>query len=332
MSMRDTTPADRLKSAAFGFLLVAGLALGGPDDALAAKSGARVGGGSFRSAPSRSAPSRPAPQAQQSYGGGTTVLVAPPMYSPSPFGFSPFGFSPFGFSPFGFFRPVVMGPSITDLLLVGGIAFAGYKIYESVQNAQLGTAAGVTVAKLQVAVSCDDRSPSSLLGTLDRLGKSADTSSSSGVASLVSDTALALLRKEVDWISAALETAGAKTVDQGEQKFGEFSLKERAKIERETLNKVGGADKSEARGAETKTDSFGSGTVAVVTLILALQGRALEPVTDIKTLKSTLMTLGSDVLDNESLLAAEVMWTPEEPWERISPDEVTLEYPNLLPL
>eukprot|EP00961_Rhodomonas_salina_P040352 542288-Rhodomonas_salina.1 len=74
-------------------------------------------------------------------------------------------------------------------------------------------------------VSCDDRSPSSLLGTLDRLGKSADTSSSSGVASLVSDTALALLRKEVDWISAALETAGAKTVDQGEQKFGEVSAR-----------------------------------------------------------------------------------------------------------
>jgi len=225
-----------------------------------------------------------------------------------------------------------MGPSITDILLVGGIAYAGYKIYEGVQNAQLGTAAGVTVAKLQVAVSCDERGPTSLLGTLSRLAKTCDTSNQAGVSSLVSDVSLALLRKEVDWMSAALETAGSKDVDAGERKFSEFSLRERAKIERETINKVGGQDKSEARGKEARADSFGSGTVAVVTLVLALQGRALPAVTDMASLKQTLMTLGSDVLDNESLLAAEVMWTPEEPWERLTADEVTLDYPNLIPL
>mmetsp|Transcript_7020 Transcript_7020/g.13970 ORF Transcript_7020/g.13970 Transcript_7020/m.13970 type:complete len:384 (+) Transcript_7020:56-1207(+) len=324
-------PADRIKSAAFGLLLAAGLAFGAPGDALAAKSGARMGGGSFKTAPApRAAPSRPS--VSQSYG-GSTVMVAPPpvMVSPSPFGYSPM-VSPFGFSPFGFFRPVVMGPSITDILLLGGIAFAGLKIYEGVQNAKLGGGAGVTVAKLQVAVSCDSRGPSSLLGTLGRLAETADTSTQTGVSELVSDVALALLRKEVDWISAAVDSAKASGPEDGETKFGQFSLKERAKIERETVNKVGGKDKSEARGKEEGVDSFGTSTVAVVTLILALQNRPVPEVTDLKTLKELLMTLGSDVLDNESLMAAEVMWTPEEPWDRLTNDQVTLDYPNLIPL
>jgi len=32
------------------------------------------------------------------------------------------------------------------------------------------------------------------------------------------------------------------------------------------------------------------------------------------------------------LLAAEVMWTPEEAWETVTPDEVVLDYPSLIPL
>lgn len=64
-------------------------------------------------------------------------------------------------------------------------------------------------------------------------------------------------------------------------------------------------------------DDIGKPTLAVVTLILATQGRELSPVTDIPSLRSCLSTLGSDALDNDSLLAAEIMWTPEEPWETV---------------
>jgi uncharacterized membrane protein len=29
---------------------------------------------------------------------------------------------------------------------------------------------------------------------------------------------------------------------------------------------------------------------------------------------------------------SQVMWTPEEPWETVTPDEVVLDYPTLIPL
>lgn len=77
-----------------------------------------------------------------------------------------------------------------------------------------------------------------------------------------------------------------------------------------------GQDKSEARGAEGAVDDIGKPTVAVVTLVLATQGRELAPVKDVASLRSCLSTLGSDALDNDSLLAAEV---PERNLSRSPP-------------
>jgi len=86
-------------------------------------------------------------------------------------------------------------------------------------------------------VNCDTRGQSSVLGTIADLANRVDTQDQRSVANLVSDTALALLRKESDWISASLKTEKARNMDVGEEKFSEFSLAERAKIERETFNK-----------------------------------------------------------------------------------------------
>lgn len=334
---------NRLKSAVLALVLVPCLLLLLPADALAARSGGRMGGGSFRAPPT----ARPMQQSRGSaapsqFGstsafGGTSspTIVRPVIVSPfGGFGYSPFGvfspFSPFGFGP----RPIMMGPSITDVVILGGVAFAGYKAWEAFSGGGDGLGGGGTVyvSKLQVALSCEDRGPGSILGTMSRLAETSDTDSQRGICNLVSDTALALLRREADWNSAALATTKAGGLDDGEAKFGKFSLEERSKIERETVNKVRGQDKSEARGAEGAVDDIGKPTVAVVTLVLATQGRELAPVKDVASLRSCLSTLGSDALDNDSLLAAEVMWTPEEPWETVTPDEVVLDYPTLIPL
>lgn len=124
-----------------------------PDDALAAKSGGRASGSFRGSAPSRTFSGGSGRTFSggsgstfgQSSGGGTVILAPSP--SPilvSPFGYSPFGISPFGLSPFGIFRPVVMGPSLSDIILIGGVAFVGYKVFEGIQNQKLGITDGVT--------------------------------------------------------------------------------------------------------------------------------------------------------------------------------------------
>jgi len=88
-------------------------------------------------------------------------------------------------------------------------------------------------------------------------------------------------------------------MDVGEEKFSEFSLAERAKIERETFNKVNGRDKSDKREGESGPSDLGRPTVAVVTFILALEERDFSEVKDTKSLKAALMGLGSDVVSND---------------------------------
>lgn len=51
-------------------------------------------------------------------------------------------------------------------------------------------------------------------------------------------------------------------------------------------------------------------------------------------LKSALQTLASGALSDggENVLAAEVLWTPEEPWEVLSREDVIEDFPELMDL
>mmetsp|Transcript_22799 Transcript_22799/g.33433 ORF Transcript_22799/g.33433 Transcript_22799/m.33433 type:complete len:267 (+) Transcript_22799:50-850(+) len=191
----------------------------------------------------------------------------------------------------------------------------------------------ITVSKIQVAVQCDTRGPSSLLGKMFDIADEADTETDEGLEELVSDVALAVLRCEQDWISGSATSVDVKNEDEGEDMFSEMSMKERAKIERETINLVAGRDKSKERSEESDINSIGKPTVAIVTIIVALEGKELPKVTDMKSMRKCLTMLGgSDVMGSSALLASEVMWTPEEPWEVLDKNDLYLEYPELMPL
>mmetsp|Transcript_23004 Transcript_23004/g.46472 ORF Transcript_23004/g.46472 Transcript_23004/m.46472 type:complete len:420 (-) Transcript_23004:369-1628(-) len=347
---------SKAKKAGIATLAAIGMLLGAPGDALAgtSRSGGRAGGASFhKGGPAPSAPASTAATQTR----GATAVAAPAAAAPSvvvvhhqhhsPFGgfgggmfagmsaFSPFGYSPFGYSPFGMgFRPM-FGVPVTAVLAVAGAAVvgvAGYSIYRKIDDKRMGIYSGISVAKLQVAVYCDSRGPTSLLGTVNRIATESDTYSQAGVSGLISDTALALLRKESDWLSASVETKLTKDADQAEEFFGQMSLAERSKVERETVNRVNGMDRAEDRQAENSLESIGKPTVAVVTVLVALEGRKFPEVTDVKTLREALSQLGSDVIESDGLLAGEIMWTPEEAWETILPDDLPLSYPKLMPL
>ena len=113
----------------------------------------------------------------------------------SPFGFSPFGFSPFGFSPFGFgFGFGIPGPLL--LLALGGLAVTSFRSSRGIQAAD---DAGAALC-LQIACYCDNRQES-LYSRLGGIARTADTSSYSGLQSLVSDSCLAMLRSSKDWLA-----------------------------------------------------------------------------------------------------------------------------------
>ncbi|KAI3775305.1 hypothetical protein L1987_49876 [Smallanthus sonchifolius] len=80
------------------------LTLGSIDPAFAAKSGGRVGGQAFRSAPKQSAPRSSSPRINNSR---TNIYINPPVAPPLIGGYG-YGYG-YGWSPFSFFAP---GPSV----------------------------------------------------------------------------------------------------------------------------------------------------------------------------------------------------------------------------
>ncbi|KAF6256836.1 hypothetical protein COO60DRAFT_1461494 [Scenedesmus sp. NREL 46B-D3] len=79
--------------------LLLGAQMVAPEDAMAARSGGRAGASSFsarRAAPSRAA-TRAAPQTNTYH--STTIVSAPPVYSPFGFGGGGFGYGGFHFMP-----------------------------------------------------------------------------------------------------------------------------------------------------------------------------------------------------------------------------------------
>jgi len=233
------------------------------------------------------------------------------------------------YTPYGYGTSMMFGPSLSTVVLAGSMIFIASSLFGGWGQDE---EEALSVCKVQVATNCPDRGPSSVLGVISRLADTVDTDDEDSLASLVSDVALALLRKESDWISAKIESVDVDDEDEAEATFSQMSLKERAKIERETVNRVRGTDKSDEREGEAKLEDIGKPTAAVITLILCLQGRKIPEANDMASLRKSLSSVGSDVVGNDALLAAEVMWTPEEPWETVTPDEVIMDYPDHIPL
>lgn len=92
---------------------------------------------------------------------------------------------------------------------------------------------GITVGKVQVALSCPDRSSGSILGILkSKAGASA--SSNAQLASLANEVCLALLRKSDDWTGACSsgQWFSQKNAGKAESLFNDWANREAAKFEK----------------------------------------------------------------------------------------------------
>ena len=287
------------------------------DGALAARSGGRIGGGSFR-APSRSfsSPSRSyrAPSGGYYPGGGG-------------FGF-PFLIPLFGFGGgFGGLFTIILFMSIASFLV------------RSFRNATEGDSLGyettpstVSVSQLQVGLLAEARS---LQEDLNRIAASADTSSEAGLTQVLQETSLALLRHPEYWVYAG-STSQQTRLESAEAQFNRLALTERSKFSEETLSNVKNQIRQapsiidvtpDASGALTTSDQ-GPGEYIVVTLIVASLGKLQLP--DVKStedVRRALSQLGS--VSNEQMLALEVLWAPQADGDTLSTDDMMAAYPNL---
>ncbi len=280
-------------------------------DALAARSGGRIGGGSFR-APSRG---YSAPSGGMNRGGG--------------YGYGG-GFSPF-YIPFLFGGG---GGSLLSLLVmvaVGGFllqsfrrATGGNSFEGEVYNPQ------VSIAEIQVGLLADARNVQS---KLDRLAETVNADTASGRMYLLQETSLELLRHPEYWTYGKTSTQQAK-LDRAEAVFNQLSLAERGKFTTETLSKVN----NQLRQAEvhvalptpgelTTVEQERSEYIIVTLLVAATRQLQLPKINGDADLRQALQTLGS--LDASALVAIEAIWTPQANGDALTTDDILTHYPDL---
>ena len=304
--------------------LVCVLVLGNASNAMAARTGGRIGGGSFR-APSRSYSTPRGGGYGGSYGGG----YRSPGYG---YGGGGFGFPfllPFiGFGGGGLFSVLIFFALANFLVR----AFRSAGVGEDGGYGIPGSSSKVSVAQVQVGLLANARE---LQPELNRLALTADTSSASGRATVVQEASLALLRHPEYWVYGATDSQNTR-LEAAEAKFNQLALTERSKFTDETLSNVDSVineESQKALGGNTEEGAIqvregDSGEYIIATIIVGATGNLeLPKINGTDDLRQALQQVGG--IGSDRLLAVEILWTPQADGDTLSSDDILAYYPNL---
>ena len=305
--------------ALLGGLLASGVLLSAPQPSLAA-SGGRIGGGSFRSAPSM----------PRSYGGSRSYGGGYGGGYQRGYGGGGIGFPfivPFfiggGGGLFGFLVLMAVVGLLVNALRGGG--GGGQALPAGMRGGDLDgyrPDGPVAIAQLQVGLLASARE---LQSDLRRLAGASDTSNSAGLQRVLQESTLALLRHPDLWVYANAEL-GQVPFPAAESTFNRLSMTERSKLSREVTSNVSGRVSQASAGGAGEADA--TSDYIAVTLLVASRSRInLKPVSGSEELREALRLIGS--VPSDQLLALEVIWQPEGAGDVLSAEELITAYPDL---
>ena len=182
------------------------------------------------------------------------------------------------------------------------------------------------MSRLQVALLAGARA---LQQDLDKIALNADLNTAAGLTAQLRETVLALLRHPDYWTHVGAESTTVAGREKASELFERLSIQERSKFAVETLVNVGGKVQRRAMPGGP------SGEVAshiVVTLLLGTaDDRPLfKAVNSVADLRSVLQRLGS--ISPAYLLVYELLWTPQDPSDSLSADDLIANSPDLVTL
>jgi uncharacterized membrane protein len=179
------------------------------------------------------------------------------------------------------------------------------------------------IYKIQLAVG---RSGRDIQERLARFAADGDTGTASGLAQLLQQTALELLRSRDSIRYGSLEASGPMSLTNGETKMNAAALAERSRFQ---VERVRGADGNVRRSQDKLDESPEVLEFVVVTLVVA----ASRPILNIKKLDeaSQLQELlgGLGAVSGDVLLGLEVVWTPADPQDSLTDTDLHTTYPEL---
>lgn len=303
------------------FGLVATLVLGNAGNALAARTGGRIGGGSFRTPSSYSAPRSDYRAPVGGYGGGYGY-----GYGGGGIGF-PFLFPFFGIGGgFGGLFGILIFFALANFLVqtFRRMGDAGDNDVPGYSNPK------ISVARLQVGLLADARG---LQKELNELAWSADTGTAEGRAQLLQESTLALLRHPEYWVYGAAESQQA-SLEAAEAKFNQLALAERSKFTEESLSNFNNQLREGKSQASLPADggnivaAEAPGEYIVVTLLVGTQGRLeLPKINSSDELRQAIRQIGG--VSSDRLLAVEILWTPQAEGDTLTSDDLMANYPDL---
>lgn len=302
--------------------LVLGLMVLAPQPSWAA-SGGRIGGGSFRAAPSMPRSFSGGGGGMRGgggFGGGGGMRGG---YRGGGIGF-PFLIPIFGFGGGGLFGFLVL------MAVVGLIANAVRGIGGGLPQGGGSRAVmaprsdgPVSIAQVQVGLLASARP---LQDDLRRLAGSADTSHSAGLQTVLQETTLSLLRHPDLWVYANVEV-GQVPFASAEATFNRLSMAERSKLDRELTTNVAGRRSQEAAAAAAGDSDATSDFIAVTVLLASRRPLPLKGADNADQLRQSLQVLGA--ASAADLIALEVIWQPDGAGEAFSTEQLLTTYPDL---
>ncbi|KAJ3697539.1 hypothetical protein LUZ61_001244 [Rhynchospora tenuis] len=179
-----------------------------------------------------------------------------------------------------------------------------------------------SIIKLQVALKGQG---CSLQQDLNNIALKADTSTKEGYKYVLEESARALLRNSEHWLLSYLSEQTKCDEKQAENLFYELSFEERSKFDEETLVNI---DNHQEQKSVLEDVSTSATPFIVVNVILATAGPLkLSPINTATDLKAILKKLGG--LAKREILAAHVLWTPQDENDQLSAERVFQDYPLL---
>jgi uncharacterized membrane protein len=279
----------------------------------------------------RSAPSTP-------YRSPTSPGYAPPASSPG-FGLLPFfALLPFlgggGGAGFGTGAGFGFGGVIGLLIILGIVVIVGRVLLQNLATARrnrLDDAAAsplgggrYAVVKCQLALLSTARE---LQRDLRQYALAATTDTVAGLATSLQEVTIALTRHQDYWRYGTLQVEYTGTLDDAERAFNRVVGQERAKLSEELTVNIDGAPRQAPKQETSRSEDVGR--YLVVTLIVAtgypeFMGNQTPSLKDVESILQRLGTLLA-----ADLLAVEVIWSPENPDDTLSEDELISDYPEL---
>ena len=329
-----------------------------PLPSFAARSGGRSGGSSFHSSSSRSS----SPSSSRSSSSSRSRSSSRRSSSSSRTRLSSGSSSSSSVLSSLSEASVVTESSIADdaitTIIIGAMILSSFWSIKK-ENRSLGS--GITVLKLQISLDMDWLKHDNIINIVydiaQRKGKINDRKD---LATLLSDTSLALLRKKDSFNSASLTSNRFDDDDdniiKAESYFQKLAIHERAKFESEInptllimpslssqlsseLLSSSSTSAHETRELLSLSSDITTTTrtQAVVSLIVAIHGKSDtygKPIRSTVDLSDCLQLLASEALtDNgENIMAVEVLWTPSQPGTIVTDRELISDYPELIKL